>query len=89
MEYDVYTYHAVSDDGSCNGGCSYRHNDRVRTVAVSAVPYENETVVSVSAETVTHEYGGTLSHTTVSACAKVNVWAGDDQDDPAWITGTF
>ena len=79
MEYDVYTYHAVSDDGSCNGGCSYRHIDRVRTVAVS-VPYE--TVVSVSAEAVTHEYGGTRLHTTVSACAKVNVWAGDGQDDP-------
>ena len=86
MEYNVYAYHAVSDDGSCNGGCSYRHNDRVRTAAVS-VPYE--TVVSVSAETGTHEYGGTQSHTTVSACAKVNVWADTDQDDPAWITGTF
>ena len=86
MEYDVYTYHAVSDDGSCNGGCSYRHNDQVRAAAVS-VPYE--TVVSVSAEAGTHEYGGTQSHTTVSACAKVNVWADTDQDDPAWITGTF
>ena len=81
MEYDVYAYHAVSDDGSCNSSCNYRHNDRVRTVAVS-VPYENETVVNVSAEAVTHEYGGTLSHTTVSACAKVNVWAGVGQDDP-------
>ena len=81
MEYDVYAYHAVSDDGSCNSGCNYRHNDRVRTVAV-LVPYENETVVSVSAEAVTHEYGGTRLHTTVSACAKVNVWAGVDQDDP-------
>lgn len=79
MEYDVYTYHAVSDDGSCNGGCSYRHNDQVRAAAVS-VPYE--TVVSVSAEAGTHEYGGTRLHTTVSACAKVNVWAGVDQDDP-------
>ena len=86
MEYDVYTYHAVSDDGSCNGGCSYRHNDRVRAAAVS-VPYK--TVVSVSAEAGTHEYGDTRSHTTVSACAKVNVWADVDQDDPAWITGTF
>jgi len=81
MEYDVYAYHVVSDDGSCNSCCNYRHNDRVRTVAVS-VPYENETEVSVSAEAVTHEYGGTQSHTTVSACAKVNVWAGVDQDDP-------
>ena len=79
MEYDVYTYHAVSDDGSCNGGCSYRHNDRVRATAVSA-PYE--TVVSVSAEVGTHVYGGTRLHTTVSTCAKVNVWAGVDQDDP-------
>ena len=79
MEYDVYTYHAVSDDGSCNGGCSYRHNDQVRAAAVS-VPYE--TVVSVSAVAGTHEYGGTRSHTTVSACAKVKVWAGVDQDDP-------
>ena len=79
MEYDVYTYHAVSDDGSCNGGCSYRHNGQVRAAAVS-VPYE--TVVSVSAEASTHEYGGTRLHTTVSACAKVNVWAGVDQDDP-------
>ena len=79
MEYDVYTYHAVSDDGSCNGGCGYRHNDRVRAVAVS-VPYETE--VSVSAEAGTHEYGGTQSHTTVSACTKVKVWAGVDQDDP-------
>ena len=86
MEYDVYTYHAVSDDGSCNGGCSYRHNDRVRATAVSA-PYE--TVVSVSAEVGTHEYGGTRSHTTVSACAKVSVWVDTDQDDPVWITGTF
>ena len=86
MEYDVYAYHAVSDDGSCNGGCSYRHNDRVRTAAVS-VPYE--TVVSVSAEAVTHEYGGTQSKTTVSACAKVDVWVGADQDDSGWITGTF
>ena len=81
MEYDVYAYHAVSNDGSCNGCCNYRHNDRVRTVAVS-VPYENETVVSVSAEAVTHEYGGTQSNITVSACAKVNVWVGADQDDP-------
>ena len=81
MEYDVYTYHAVSNDGSCNSGCGYRNNDRVRTVAVS-VPYENEVEVSVSAEAGTHEYGGTQSHTTVSACAKVNVWAGGDQDDP-------
>ena len=88
MGYDVYAYHVVSDDGSCNGGCNYRHNDRVRTVAVS-VPYENETVVSVSAEVVTHEYGGTQSNTTVSACAKVNVWVGADQDDSGWITGTF
>ena len=88
MEYDVYTYHTVSDDGSCNSGCSYRHNDRVRTVAVS-VPYENETVVSVSAEAVTHEYGGTLSHTTMSACAKVDVWVGGDQDDSGWTIGTF
>lgn len=79
MEYDVYTYHAVSDDGSCNGGCSYCHNAQVRTTAVS-MPYE--TVVSVSAEAGTHEYGGTRLHTTVSACAKVNVWAGVDQDDP-------
>ena len=86
MECDVYAYHAVSDDGSCNGGCSYRHNDQVRAAAVS-VPYE--TVVSVSAEAVTHEYGGTRLHTTVSTCAKVNVWADTDQDDPAWITGTF
>lgn len=81
MEYDVYTYHAVSDDGSCNGGCGYRHNDRVRTVAVS-VPYDEAVELSVSAEAGTHEYGGTQSHTTVSACAKVNVWAGVDQDDP-------
>ena len=88
MEYDVYAYHVVSDEGSCNGGCNYRHNDRVRTVAVS-VPYENETVVSVSAEVVTHEYGGTQSNTTVSACAKVNVWVGADQDDSGWITGAF
>jgi hypothetical protein len=88
MEYDVYAYHVVSDDGSCNSGCNYRHNDRVRTVAVS-VPYENETVVSVSAEAVTHEYGGTQSHTTVSACAKVDVWVGADQDDSGWTTGTF
>ncbi len=86
MEYDVYTYHAVSDDGSCNGGCSCRHNDRVRAAAVS-VPYE--TVVSVSASADTHEYGDTQSHTTVSACAKVNVWVDTDQDDPVWITGTF
>ena len=86
MEYDVYAYHAVSDDGSCNGGCSCRHNDRVRTAAVS-VPYE--TVASVSASADTHEYGGTQSHTTVSACAKVNVWVDTDQDDPVWITGTF
>ena len=86
MEYDVYTYHAVSDDGSCNGGCSYRHNDRVRAAAVS-VPYK--TVVSVSAEAGTHEYGSTRLHTTVSTCAKVNVWADTDQDNPAWITGTF
>lgn len=78
MEYDVYAYHAVSDDGSCNGGCSCRHNDRVRADAVS-VPYE--TVVSVSAEADTHKYGGMQSHTTVSACAKVKVWAGADQDD--------
>jgi len=34
MEYDVYAYHAVSDDGSCNGGCSYRHNDLVKAAAV-------------------------------------------------------
>ena len=81
MEYDVYTYHVVSDDGSCNGSSNYRNNNRVRTVAVS-VPYENETVVSVSAEAVTHEYGGTQSNTTVSACAKVDVWVGADQDDP-------
>ena len=86
MEYNVYAYHAVSDDGSCNSGCSYCHNDRVRTAAVS-VPYK--TVVSVSAHAGTHEYGDTQSHTTVSACAKVNVWADADQDDPAWITGTF
>ena len=79
MEYDVYTYHVVSDDGSCNGGCSCRHNDRVRANAVS-VPYE--TVGSVSASADMHAYDGTLSHTTVSACAKVNVWAGVDQDDP-------
>jgi hypothetical protein len=81
MEYDVYAYYAVSDDGSCHSGCNYRHNDRVRTVAVS-VPYENETEVSVSAEAVTHEYGGTQSHATVAACAKVDVWVGADQDDP-------
>ena len=86
MEYDVYTYHAVSDDGSCNGGCSYRHNDQVRAAAVS-VPYK--TVVSVSAEAGTHEYGGTQSNTTVSACAKVDVWVGADQDDSGWIIGTF
>ena len=86
MEYDVYTYHAVSDDGSCNGGCSYRHNDLVRTHAVS-VPYE--TVVSVSAGAGTHEYGSTLLHTTVSACAKVKVWADTDQDDSGWTIGTF
>ena len=79
MEYDVYAYHTVSDDGSCNGGCSYRHIDRVRAGALKSVPYE--TVVSVSAEAGTHEYGGMQSHTTVSACAKVNVWAGADQDD--------
>ena len=86
MEYNVYAYHAVSDDGSCNGGCSCRHNDRVRADAVS-VPYK--TVVSVSASADTHEYGGTQSHTNVSACAKVNVWVDTDQDDPVWITGTF
>ena len=86
MECDVYAYHAVSDDGSCNSGCNYLHNDRVRATAVSA-PYE--TVVSVSAEAGTYEYGGTRLHTTVSTCAKVNVWADTDQDDPAWITGTF
>ena len=86
MEYDVYAYHTVSDDGSCHGGCSCRHNDRVRAAAVS-VPYK--TVGSVSASADTHEYGGTQSHTTVSACAKVNVWADTDQDDPVWITGTF
>ena len=86
MEYDVYAYHAVSDDGSCNGGCSCRHNDRVRANAVS-VPYEP--VVSVSASADTHEYGDTQSHTTVSACAKVKVWVDTDQDDPVWITGTF
>ena len=79
MEYDVYAYHVVSNDGSCNGGCSYRHIDRVRAGALKSVPYE--TVVSVSAEAGTHEYGGMQSHTTVSACAKVNVWAGADQDD--------
>ena len=79
MEYDVYAYHVVSKDGSCNGGCSYRHIDRVRAGALKSVPYE--TVVSVSAEAGTHEYGGMQSHTTVSACAKVNVWAGADQDD--------
>ena len=78
MEFDVYAYHAVSDDGSCNGGCSYRHNDRVRAAAVS-VPYK--TVVSVSAEAGTHEYGSTQLHTTVSTCAKVDVWADTDQDD--------
>ena len=86
MEYDVYAYHAVSDDGSCNGGCNYRHNDRVRAAAVS-MPYK--TVVSVSAEAGTYEYGCTRLNTTVSTCAKVNVWADTDQDDPAWITGTF
>ena len=79
MEYDVYAYHAVSNDGSCNGGCNYRHNGQVRTNAVS-VP--DKTVVSVSAEAGTHEYGSAQSHTTVSACAKVNVWVGADQDDP-------
>ena len=79
MEYDVYAYHVVSNDGSCNGGCSYRHIDLVRAGALKSVPYE--TVVSVSAEAGTHEYGGMQSHTTVSACAKVNVWAGADQDD--------
>ena len=79
MECVVYAYYAVSDDGSCNGGCSYRHNDQVRAAAVS-MPYK--TVVSVSAEAGTHEYGGTRLHTTVSTCAKVNVWAGVDQDDP-------
>ena len=79
MEYDVYAYHVVSNDGSCNGGCSYRHIDRVRAGALKSVPYE--TVGSVSAEAGTHEYGGMQSHTTVSACAKVNVWAGADQDD--------
>ena len=86
MEYDVYAYHVVSNDGSCNGGCSCRHNDRVRADAVS-VPYE--TVGSVSASADTHVYGGTQSHTTVSAYAKVNVWVDTDQDDPVWITGTF
>ena len=86
MEYDVYAYHAVSDDGSCNGGCSYHDNDQVSAAAAS-VPYE--TVVSVSAVTGTHEYGGTQSRTAVSACTKVRVWVDTDQDDPVWITGTF
>lgn len=85
MNYRVYARHTVSDG---NGFTAATTCGGTATVGATAyVPYKDMTTVFVGASAAAGD--DVSARIGVSVRTEVNVWAGTDQDDPVWITGTF
>ena len=87
MNYRVYARYTVSGDDGFTAASTYGGTATVRATAYA--PYKDMTTVFAGASAGAVADDDVSARISVSARTEVNVWADTDQDDPAWITGTF